>query len=142
MKTMEEPTSRPSSTFLQQLADRIGVNARASTVYGEPVVNDGITIVPVAKVAYGFGGGAGGGRESDGSSEGEGSGGGGGVRVTPLGYIELNNGVSTYRPIRDPMMTVAMIAAGGIAVSVVLRGAGRLLKSVRGTMPPKLAGSD
>jgi hypothetical protein len=83
----------------------------------------------VAKVVYGFGGGAGGGRQGTEATEGEGSGGGGGVRVTPLGYIELNGTLSSYKPIHDPLMTVATIAAGGFAIAMILRGVGRLLKS-------------
>ena len=71
-------------------------------VYGEPVHHGDTTVIPVAKVAYGFG--AGGGRAPrrgqtgalDESTSGEenrtdaqGAGGGGGVRMTPVGVLEI-----------------------------------------------------
>jgi len=71
-------------------------------VYGEPVRHGDTTVIPVAKVVYGFG--AGGGRapgrlrnprshesppDHDARPEGEGSGGGGGVRMTPVGALEI-----------------------------------------------------
>ena len=70
-------------------------------VYGEPVQRGDTTVIPVAKVAYGFGAGGGQGRRSSrGSVEGkgtggpdtpsgEGGGGGGGVRMTPVGALEV-----------------------------------------------------
>ena len=69
-------------------------------VYGEPVHHGDTTVIPVAKVAYGFG--AGGGlapgrtrinppddHPSDTRSEAQGAGGGGGVRMTPVGALEI-----------------------------------------------------
>jgi len=71
-------------------------------VYGEPVQHGDTTVIPVAKVAYGFG--AGGGRglghrlkaaSDDGRSnedpvDAQGAGGGGGVRMTPVGALEIS----------------------------------------------------
>ena len=67
--------------FLSALAERFGAAARASTIFGEPIERDGVTVIPVAKARWGFGGGAGLSKEE------RGVGGGGGVQVTPLGYI-------------------------------------------------------
>ncbi|MDC0771240.1 spore germination protein GerW family protein [Streptomyces sp. HD] len=91
-----------SVTLLERLAERLGSSATVTAVYGEPVTTDGVTVIPVAKVAFGLGGGAG--RAADGGGggkAGDGGGGGGGVEAKPLGYIEIRNGTSTYRPIRD-----------------------------------------
>ena len=72
-------------------------------VYGEPVHDGDTTVIPVARVAYGFG--AGGGRgpdharkngpdqsspDKDTRREAEGAGGGGGVRMTPVGALEIS----------------------------------------------------
>jgi uncharacterized spore protein YtfJ len=71
-------------------------------VYGEPVECGDTTVIPVAKVAYGFG--AGGGRgpgrrgthlldestaQEPGRTDAQGAGGGGGVRMTPVGALEI-----------------------------------------------------
>ena len=45
--------------FIENLATRLGQNATVKNVFGEPVITDGKTIIPVAQVAFGFGGGLG-----------------------------------------------------------------------------------
>ncbi|NUS45538.1 MAG: hypothetical protein HOQ24_17835, partial [Mycobacteriaceae bacterium] len=50
-----------AATLLTGLAEKVGGSASVRTVFGEPVVADGITVIPVARMSYGFGGGAGGG---------------------------------------------------------------------------------
>jgi uncharacterized spore protein YtfJ len=45
--------------FFDTLLERIHAGANVKTVYGEPVEAQGKTIIPVAKVAYGFGAGYG-----------------------------------------------------------------------------------
>ena len=70
-------------SFLDRLAQRLGGTANAATIFGVPVERGDVTVIPVAKAAYGFGGGSG-----TRSGE-EGSGAGGGVRVAPVGYIEI-----------------------------------------------------
>src|SRR5437773_2566696 len=90
------PTGRGSS-FVERLAERVGGAASSSLVYGAPVEHEGVKVIPVAKARWGFGGGGG---SRDGA--GEGSGGGGGVWVSPVGYIEMKDGDSRFRPIRGP----------------------------------------
>jgi uncharacterized spore protein YtfJ len=133
-RTEETDAKGRDASFMERLAEKMGVAARATTVYGAPIERNGVTIVPVAKVAYGFGGGAGGGSGNHGE-RGEGSGGGGGVRVTPLGYIEIVGEGSNFKPIFDPSMRVAMIVAGGLAGMFILRGLRKLL-------PPRTASSE
>jgi uncharacterized spore protein YtfJ len=94
--------------FLDMMAERFGATANAATIFGAPIERDEITVIPVAKVAYGFGGGRGRG------SDGDGSGGGGGMRVSPVGYIEMRNGGAVYKPIRNWAELIPAIAAGGL----------------------------
>src|SRR5437762_857794 len=114
--------SKRQSSFLERLAEKIGATASAKTVYGDPVEHDGVTIVPVAKVRYGFGGGSGK------KSHKEGEGGGGGLQASPMGYIEMKDGETQFRPIRDPMSMVPLVAAGGFAGWLLLRGLRKLLR--------------
>ena len=75
-------------------------NLSVRHVYAEPVHHGDTTVIPVAKVAYGFG--AGGGRRpaprsteipsptaEAAGAEAQGSGGGGGARLTPIGALEV-----------------------------------------------------
>lgn len=70
------------------IGERIRLTAGTQTLFGEPLVVEGRTLIPVAKLRYGFG--AGGGeietKGKDGSEVEHGGGGGGaGVASTPMG---------------------------------------------------------
>ncbi len=134
MKQMErDSTSEPgkSAGFIERLADRIARHANAATVYGEPVERSGVTVIPVAKVRYGFGGGSG-----EGENNQEGSGGGGGMMAAPVGFIEIRDGDTTFRSIKDPMALLPIVAAAGLGGLLLLRGFTKLAK-VRAEANPK-----
>jgi uncharacterized spore protein YtfJ len=50
---------------MQQTGESLGSSATVKAVFGEPVHAAGRTVIPVAKVAYGFGGGFGTGHEKN-----------------------------------------------------------------------------
>lgn len=121
----EVSAAHASVTLLERLADKLGGRASVTAVYGEPVTADGVTVIPVAKVAFGFGGGAG--REVGTTKSGDGGGGGGGAEAKPLGYIEIRDGTATYKPIRDPWSDVVLPLA-----ALVIGGAmPKILRSLR-----------
>ncbi len=99
----------------ERLAERLGMSASAQTVFAEPVEREGVTVIPVARVRYGFGGGGGG------SEEGQGNGGGGMVQAHPLGYIEIKDGESSFRRLRNPANTVRLVLAVGVVSMLMLR---------------------
>ena len=117
---MDLEKTSSADRFIGTMAEKLGAVARASTVFGEPVERDGVTVIPVAKARWGFGGGAGQRREegSEGKLE-DGAGGGGGVQVTPVGFIEIKNDAANFRPIRN--VSVSWIVAGGILSLFLLR---------------------
>ncbi len=109
---MPEPLS-----MFEKLAEKIGVTARAATIYGEAVERDGVTVIPVAKARWGLGGG--GGHRRHGANEGVG--GGGGITVNPVGYIEIREGRSRFRPIWDPAKVIGLAASGGFLLLLAAR---------------------
>lgn len=118
------PLSSPlmsTSSLIERLAQQLGITAAARTVYGEPVERDGITVIPVARVRYGFGGGGG----TNSAAE-EGSGGGAGVVVTPVGYIEIKQNATRFRPIRSSAASV--VAVSGLVAWLLLRSVPKLLR--------------
>src|SRR5712692_1412714 len=117
------PASR-ADAFLERLAEKMGAHAKASVVFGEPVERGGVTIVPVARARWGFGGGAG-----SRAGEGGGSGGGGGMMVSPVGYIEMQEGQSRFRPIPDPAARLPVLIARGAIALLILGAIGRLRRS-------------
>lgn len=122
MNTGEEVTTQHHSTMIERLAEKLGGSADARTVYGDAVVHDGVTVIPVAKIAYGLGGGTGSGEQ------GSGEGGGGGVSATPVGFIEIRDREASFRRIPDPLALAPLIVAGGAAAALILRGIYRIVK--------------
>ena len=105
--------------LLQRIGQTVGDKAKAATVFGEPVVREGVTVIPVAKARFGFGGGGGAG--GLGGDEGSGGGGGGGALVSPVGYIEVCNGASRFRRISGPFDLLALVAGASLAALALRR---------------------
>ncbi len=96
-------------------------------VFGDPYTVDGVTIIPVARVA---GGGGGGGGEGTGPEEqqGRGFGTGFGIGAHPVGVYEIRGGVLKWKPSVD----VDRLARGGLVLTgliALLRGAVLLRRS-------------
>ena len=81
-------TDGPLDRSLERLAELVGAKANVSAVFGEPIRQGDLTVVPVARVRWGVGGGSG---KSDAAPDGpsSGSGGGGGAVADPVGYLEI-----------------------------------------------------
>jgi uncharacterized spore protein YtfJ len=121
MENSPKPGSSSSNTFVERLAEKLGISAKAANIYGEAVERDGVTVIPVSKMAYGFGGGAG-------TKAGEeGSGGGGGMGIMPVGYIEIKDGNTRFRSIRDPQTVVKIVAISGLFAVLIVRSVAKLL---------------
>lgn len=112
-------TEVAAAPLLERLAERLGGHASVGTVFGEPVVAEGVTVVPVARVAFGIGGG--GGRERTAGKAGEGLGVGGGTQARPAGFIEIRDGKAVFVPIRDQRPEVLYGVAAVVAVLSVPR---------------------
>lgn len=97
------------------LIEHLNGGASVRTVYGEPVEAQGKTIIPVAKVMYGFGGGFGEkGKEKKNGADGEGGGAGGGVRTKPVGVIEITDEDTRFIPCTDGKKYLSLLALGFI----------------------------
>jgi uncharacterized spore protein YtfJ len=90
--------------YIESIPTSLSNTAHVKTIFGEPIEAHGRTIIPVARVQYGFGGGAGGGsrapRSEGEKQQGEGGGGGGGVLCLPLGVVEISATETRFLPIR------------------------------------------
>ena len=108
-----------ATDMLHRIGDALGSTATVKSVFGEPIQADGKTIVPVARVAYGFGGGSGTGRNrAHGRRRGEG--GGGGVRACPAGALEITEDATRFIPFVDRQRLLAALTAGLGLVALIL----------------------
>jgi uncharacterized spore protein YtfJ len=102
--------------FFNSLTERIHSGAGVKAVYGEPIEAQGKTIIPVAKVVYGFGGGYGEtGKDKKEGTDKEGGGLGGGVRTKPVGIIEVTEEGTRFVPCTSGRKLAAFLAMGFIA---------------------------
>ena len=114
-----------ADSFVQRLADGVGARASVRAVFGEPIERGEVTVVPVARVRWGFGGGSGQGSSEQGS--GSGAGGGGGGLADPVGYLVIGPAGATFEPIRD-RLSVPLVLAGGLSAALLIRAVARLVR--------------
>jgi len=101
-----------SLTLLQSLHENLSSRAQVKSVFGEPIVAGEKTIIPVARIAYGFGGGTGSGGLEIKTARGEGGGGGGGVGVLPVGVFEIGPKETRFVAIGDKKKLLATLLLG------------------------------
>ena len=130
----------PVETFVERIAERVGGKASVRAVFGDPIERDGITVIPVARVRWGFGGGsgsgpmpmgpgrAGQGSEADQGQVGSGRGAGGGAAADPLGYLEIGPDGAAFIPITAATPSPAFLLAAGVTATLVLRGLAKLIR--------------
>jgi len=105
---MEQEIKRLLDTF-DAMRNDAGVNA----CFGEPVMVEGKSVIPVAKIGYGFGVGTGqvppwedNRAEVPEKSLPAGGGGGGGMTSSPVGFIEVSEGETRVVPVLDQQKLV------------------------------------
>lgn len=111
---------------LDTLATHLEQNATVKNVFGQPILADGKTIIPVAKVAFGLGGGYGEKHPKNNSQanpdtaaepEGNGAGAGGGMYAMPKGVYEISSAGTRFIPASNTKPLLI-----GIAIGIFLRG--------------------
>ena len=122
----------PQDAILEKLVEKVGGKASVKAVFGEPIERGGKTVIPVAKIRWGFGGGSGSGtgpaEGEAGVASGSGAGGGGGVTAEPIGYLEIGEEGASFRPIAPPYPSPLFLIAAGITSALIVRAFARLIR--------------
>lgn len=87
----------------------------AQRVFGDPINQNGVTVIPVTRISGGGGAGRGEAGSGAGGSEPGGSGGGFGLGVVPAGVFAIRDGAVSWRPAVD----VNRVIHGGQLVAMV-----------------------
>ncbi len=75
----------------------------SNTIVGEPITTpDGVTLIPVSRLSFGFG--CGGGDYGKQANQ-TGAGAGAGVRVEPMAFLVVKDGVTRMLPVAAPAIT-------------------------------------
>ena len=91
------------SEMMETSMDKIRQMGDSNTIVGEPITTpDGVTLIPVSRLSYGFGCG-GGDYGKNGASSGAGC--GAGIRVEPMAFLVVKGGVTRMLPVGTPAIT-------------------------------------
>ena len=107
------------SELFKSIIDPLQTSAGVKSVFGDPITAQGKTVIPVARIAWGFGGGSGKGDHH--GQPGEGYGGGGGVAAMPLGVYEVTEAETRFIPLNEHRKMIAGILFG-IALGFICAG--------------------
>lgn len=83
--------------FIDTLLEKMKTTIKTDSVVGDPITVGDITILPIAKVTFGFGAGG----EDLEKSKGFGGGSGGGATIMPIGFLVIKNGEVNLVPVRE-----------------------------------------
>ena len=91
------------SAMMESSMGKIREMVDSNTVVGEPIVTaDGVTLIPVSRLSFGFGCGGGDyGKQQDKL----GAGAAAGVRVEPMAFLVVKDGVTRMLPVGTPAIT-------------------------------------
>ena len=91
------------SDLLQTSTEKLREMVNANTVVGEPITTpDGVTLIPVSRMSFGFGCG---GSDYGKTNTSFGGGAGGGMKVEPVAFIVVKDGVTRVLPVSKPAAT-------------------------------------
>ncbi|TFC53138.1 hypothetical protein E3T26_14200 [Cryobacterium sp. TMT1-21] len=108
-------------TSLPEKLAEISRSAGVKSAYGDPVQIDGVSMVPVALVYYGFGGG-----EGESEDKGSGTGGGGGGASLPIGAYVRSGGTLRFEP-----NVISLLAVGIPFVWVAGKALARVIRALK-----------
>ena len=99
-----EQTNRknPLGDILQEAMGKVREMVDANTIVGQPIVSDGVTLIPISKVSFGLGGGGGNYAPKTGTEKNLTTGLGAGVKITPVAFLVVKEGTVRVLPVAVP----------------------------------------
>ena len=94
---MDNKLNSMMSTAMDKVRDMVDTN----TIVGQPITTpDGVTLIPISKVSFGFGGG--GGDYGKNAKDGFGGGSAAGVKISPVAFLVVKDGSVRMMPVTVP----------------------------------------
>lgn len=101
MENVEKKT--PLSELMNATMAKVREMVDTNSIIGEPITTpDGVTVIPISRVSFGFGSG---GTDYGKTTEKFGGGGGAGVKVDPVAFLIVKDGVTRLMPVSVPAYT-------------------------------------
>ena len=102
MDNMEKKT--PLCDLMHSTMEKIHEMVDTNTIVGQPITTpDGVTLIPISKVSFGFG--SGGGDYGKVQPKDFGGGAGAGVKIDPVAFLVIKDGITRVLPVAVPAST-------------------------------------
>ena len=94
----------PVSELMRSTIEKVHELVDTNVIVGQPInTPDGVTLIPISRVNFGFG--SGGGDYGKVQPKGFGGGGGAGVKIDPVAFLTIKDGVPRVLPVAAPPVT-------------------------------------
>lgn len=94
----------PVSELMRSTIEKVHELVDTNVIVGQPInTPDGVTLIPISRVNFGFG--SGGGDYGKVQPKGFGGGGGAGVKIAPVAFLTIKDGVTRVLPVAAPPVT-------------------------------------
>ena len=91
----------PVSELMRSTIEKVHELVDTNVIVGQPInTPDGVTLIPISRVNFGFG--SGGGDYGKVQPKGFGGGGGAGVKIDPVAFLTIKDGVTRVLPVAAP----------------------------------------
>ena len=102
---MDKLEKKPLSDLMETTMTKIREMVDSNSIIGEPITTpDGVTVIPVSRVSFGFGTG---GSDYGKTTDKFGGAGAVGVRIDPVSFLIIKDGVTRVVPVAVPAVGVA-----------------------------------
>ena len=92
----------PLNDLMNSTMEKVSQMVDTNTIVGEPISTpDGVTLIPISKVTFGFGSGGGDYGKSQ-PKENFGGGSGAGVKIDPVAFLVIKDGTTRVLPVAVP----------------------------------------
>lgn len=101
MEDMENAKKeRPLNDLMRSTMEKIHEMVDTNAIVGEPISTpDGVTLIPISKVSFGFGSGGG---DYGNTKQNFGGGSGAGVKIAPVAFLVIKDGTTRVLPVAVP----------------------------------------
>ncbi len=90
--------------MMRTAMDKVREMVDTNTIVGQPITTpDGVTLIPISKVSFGFGGG--GGDYGKAPQENFGGGSAAGVKIDPVAFLVIKDGATRVLPVAVPSVS-------------------------------------
>ncbi len=102
---MDKLEKKPLSDLMETTMTKIREMVDSNSIVGEPITTpDGVTVIPISRVSFGFGTG---GSDYGKTTDKFGGAGAAGVRIEPVSFLIIKDGVTRVVPVAIPAVGVA-----------------------------------